>query len=87
MIKIDLDELTNGTVISIAEELGCKLEYPKFRINIFGDEIQELIETEEGRKKADEMLKEEGIRFDKAFDEFIYSIRGWLEDMYGVDEE
>ena len=28
MIMIDLDELTNGTVICIADELGCEYEYP-----------------------------------------------------------
>lgn len=28
MIKIDLDKLTNGTIICIAEELGCECEYP-----------------------------------------------------------
>jgi len=85
MIKIDLDKLTNGAVITIADELGCEYEYPTLKINIFGDEIQELIKTEEGRKKADKMLEEEQIRIDREFNDYIYNVRDWLENMYGVE--
>ena len=81
MIKIDLNELTNGTVICIADELGCEYEYPTFKMNIYRDELQ----TKEGRKKAYKMLEEERIRFDKEFNDYIRNVRDWLEDTYRVE--
>ena len=81
MIKIDLNKLTNGTVMCIADELGCEYEYPTFKMNIYKDEIQ----TKEERKKVDEMLEEERARFDKEFNDYIRNVRDWLEDTYGVE--
>ena len=38
-IEISLEKLTNGTIIDIADELGCKIDCPNIKFNKYLNKI------------------------------------------------
>lgn len=50
VLKIQLNELSNGSIMSIANDLGCPIEYPKMDFNISGKRDNSIVQEENNRK-------------------------------------
>lgn len=82
MITILLEQLSNGTIISLAQELGYKRkEMPTPRFSKYLQEIRENDDIEVFNKFQEDQdrLNEEYIN---EFDEYMEDIKEWLEEHY-----
>ena len=71
-IVVDIDKLRNGTIIDIANDLGCEIKYPKMDIALFQED-----ESEEDFKKR---LNEANEKNDIIFDNYMNNLLDWLEN-------
>ena len=70
VLKIDLKKLSNGSIMSIADDLGCPIEYPKMDFNMSGKRDNNIVQEENNRK----------------FDNYRGSIIEWLVNKgYGIN--
>lgn len=83
-LRIPIDELTNGTVMSIAEELGCPIEYPDMERNKY---MAAMIEDRKDGDRALELeflFDEEQIRINQEFgikfSRYMSDLTDWLVD-------
>lgn len=57
--NVNLSKLTVGTILSIADELGCPHQYPKMDFNI------------SGKRNDEEVMKENNLKFDEYYNNVI----------------
>lgn len=87
MIVVDLDSFTNEAIMQIAVDLGCDIKYPDFNLKLNKyEEMMELAENDDERNIILKMINADKVKFYKEFNEYIRSLKQWLEDHYGFEE-
>ena len=82
---VKLCDLRNQSIISLASDLGCDIEYPKIPKNKYWCEIAKKINNKEEidselQEKFDKEIEKNNKKFDKIFDDYMESLIDWLDD-------
>ena len=82
---IKLGDLRNQTIISLASDLGCKVEYPSMPVNKYWCDIAEKINNKEEvddelQNKFDEDQERVNKEYDEIFDDYMNNLVNWLDD-------
>lgn len=83
--NIKLGDLRNQSIISLANDLGCKIEYPNMPSNKYWCDIAEKINNKEEvddelQAKFDEDQERVDKEWDKIFDNYMDSLVNWLDE-------
>ena len=79
-MNIPVEELSNGTIIQIATELGCDIPYPDMPMNKYMEVI-----TDDFKKKYEEEQERVGEEIHILFDKYIDDLIEWLYNNYDWD--
>lgn len=82
---VKLCDLRNQSIISLASDLGCDIEYPKMPENKYWCEIAEKINNKEEinselQMKFDKEHEKVHKEWDKIFNNYMESLVDWLDD-------
>lgn len=88
MLALDgvrLCDLRNQSIISLANDLGCKIEHPGMPENKYWYEIAEKINNKEEidnelQMKFDKEVEKNNKKFDIIFNNYMESLVNWLDD-------
>ena len=83
--NVKLCDLRNQSIISLATDLGCGIEYPSMPVNKYWYNIAEKINNKEEvddelRDKFDKDQERVHKEWDKLFDDYMESLVDWLDD-------
>ena len=82
---VKLCDLRNQSIISLASDLGCEIEYPRIPENKYWCEIAEKINNKEEidnelQMKFEKEIEKNNKKFDKIFNDYMESLVDWLDD-------
>jgi len=82
---VRLCDLRNQSIINLASDLGCKIEYPNMPVNKYWCDIAEKINNKEEvddelQNKFDEERERINKEYDEIYSNYIESLVNWLDD-------
>ena len=86
-IEVDLSKLKWDTLIDLASDLGCELEYPPaIPINKYTKLLMENIEDKEIFNMWQEEQEKINDDINAAYDQFEEDLLQWYEDHFNIKE-
>jgi len=85
-IEVDLNKLKWDTIIHLAYDLGCNLDYPIMSINKYNKDIMNNPEDAEIKALWEAEQEKISKSFNVAYDQFEEDLMCWFETTYGLKE-